>query len=584
MERESKLFASFASTDFHYFKEDYKKVKNLNLKSFQDMLWKGEEIHLKILLFTEDMPVYDIEVSKEGLFSPSSSISEENIELFTLKETLASIGRGDARAKKKAVPDIICPLKEKINLDKESFVALFLKIKIPKKASPSLYSGKISFSSKSLKSPLSLTYNLRVLDLLMPPLEEGDTLIEFWQHPFTIARYYGLLKEEIFTKKHFFYLKDMLKYYKELGGDSLMATILEDPWNHQSYDRDPSLIIWKRDEKGDFSFDYTLFDKWIDFNISLGLLKPKENIGKIKCYSLLPWENLLYYRDYKGDLLSLKLEVGSPLWKDIFSKFLRDFMNHLEKKGLFNLTYLSIDERSLEEISELLSLVLSIKNKKGESFKLSAAINYNLRENYDILDKIDYISLGLSHIEHNSLSLSSLVKRRKNLKLITTLYTCTGDYPNSFSLSEPFESTYTLWYSLYLGMDGFLRWSLDGWVLDPLEDVSYKFWESGDPFLIYPAKKEDKSSTFYSTPRLEKIKEGIQDINKVKYLMKNSMEIKEGLENMLSSLKRPKKGENPYGASTFYSKEEEDLAYLELKRMKEGLKAFSLEYLSIKEK
>ena len=174
-----------------------------------------------------------------------------------------------------------------------------------------------------------------------------------------------------------------------------------------------------------------------------------------------------------------------------------------------------------------------------------------------------------------------MATHRQKLNLLTTIYTCTGDYPSSFTISDPSEGAFTMWYSLCQNTNGFLRWSWDGWVENPLKNVSYKYWEPGDPFLIYPAEKDSIGKTFYSTPRLEKLKEGIRDINKAKYLMENAPNLKNSIENLIYSLKRPNKGENAYGSAVAASKEDRDLTISEANRIKNGINNFAREFISL---
>ena len=257
-------------------------------------------------------------------------------------------------------------------------------------------------------------------------------------------------------------------------------------------------------------------------------------------------------------------------------------MSHLEEKGWFNITYISMDERSMDDLKASVDLIESITNQSGEHFKISSAMNYQSGNDYSFLDRIDDISIGLSHINHNSDDMKNMAAHRQELGLLTTIYTCTGDYPNSFTISDTAESAWTMWYSLAQNTDGFMRWSWDGWVENPLENVSYKYWEPGDPWFIYPAEKDSKTNTFYSTPRLERLKEGIRDINKAKYLMKNAPELKDDIDSLVKSLKRPNKGGNGYGSAVAASQEDRDLTISEVNRMKDGINKFAKEFISSK--
>lgn len=582
MKKHTTLSASIGSTDFHHLQKDYDEIKKLNLKTWNEVAWIGDELNSKIVLWTSSSPANNVTLSSSDFISEKGDlISSDNIKISWLKETLASLGRSNPSSPVEPFPDIIhnsTPL----NIEENKVASAWIKIKIPRDAKAGFYTGSIKVKSEELEEPLIFNYSFELLNLVQPLPRETTTQIEFWQHPYTIGRYYGLSEKDLFTEKHFKYLKENLKEYKDLGGRAVIATIVHEAWNHQSYDSDPSMIKWRKNSHGTFEFDYSHFDKWIQFNIDLGILDPKNNFGQIKCYSIVPWNNRIqYFNEATNKEESINPSPGSSLWIDTWTQFLTSFMAHLEEKGWFNITYISLDERGMEDLRASVDLIHSIKNKSYEHFKISSAMDYESGNDYSFLDRIDDISIGLSHINHNLKDMRNMATHRQKLNLLTTIYTCTGDYPSSFTISDPSEGAFTMWYSLYQNTNGFLRWSWDGWVENPLENVSYKYWESGDPFLIYPAEKDSLDKSFYSTPRLEKLKEGIRDINKAKYLIEKAPSLKNPIENLIYSLKRPNKGENPYGSAVAASKEDRLLTSLEVKRMKNGINNFAKEFIKV---
>ena len=37
------------------------------------------------------------------------------------------------------------------------------------------------------------------------------------------------------------------------------------------------------------------------------------------------------------------------------------------------------------------------------------------------------------------------------------------------------------------GYDGYLRWAVNSWTLDPLRDSRFRTWAAGDTYSIYPS-------------------------------------------------------------------------------------------------
>ena len=392
-----------------------------------------------------------------------------------------------------------------------------------------------------MTTPIEFDYEFEVLDLVQPTSNEVGTTIELWQYPFATAEYYGLSEDQYFTEEHFKYLDQNIEAYKQTGGTAVTATIVEEAWNHQSYYGNPSMIKWTKKADGSFTFDYTWYDKWIQRWIDHDVLDPEKGIGEIQCYSIVPWGNVLTYMDEAtGETVKQAYTPGSEEWNTIWRTFLEDFMKHTEEKGWLDITYISMDERGLSELEPAVDLIKSVKGNSGKTFKIFSAFNYQSQSNYEFTDKIDDISVGLTVINHTSGEFERFVEHRKELGLNTTVYTCTGMYPNSFSDDDPVGSEWTIWYSLAKGTDGFLRWAFDNWVEDQLNDATYSRYEPGDCFFIYPAEKDGSNPEYvYSSPRYEMLKKGIRDINKAKYLMKQSSEMENQVKELVQSLDRP---------------------------------------------
>jgi hypothetical protein len=172
-------------------------------------------------------------------------------------------------------------------------------------------------------------------------------------------------------------------------------------------------------------------------------------------------------------------------------------------------------------------------------------------------------------VPKNNKSLREIVTRRREHGLLTTLYNCVGDYPGCFARSLPEESAWAVWYALAQGMDGFLRWALDAWVDDPLADISYKFWESGDPFLIYPSSTPHGPPR--ESPRFAMLAQGVRDARKARYLLEHgSAETRDKLNALLKNMHRPRGKINEHGAMEGTAESSEQLL-AELKSLRDAL-------------
>lgn len=168
---------------------------------------------------------------------------------------------------------------------------IFVSIAIPADAAPGVYRGAVSVTAEGLDTPLEKQLTLEVLDMVQPAPEAYRFDIELWQYPYRVAQYYGL---EPFSQAHLDALRPHLQRYRALGGHAITASIVEEPWNGQTYGSYPSMVKWTRRADKSFAFDFTDFDKWVTLCQELGLG------DKIVCYSLIPWGNKVTYYDEKS--------------------------------------------------------------------------------------------------------------------------------------------------------------------------------------------------------------------------------------------------------------------------------------------
>lgn len=93
---------------------------------------------------------------------------------------------------------------------------------------------------------------------------------------------------------------------------------------------------------GSWSFDYTVFDRWIEFMMSVGVTQ------EINCYSMVPWRlSFQYFDQATNSLKFIEMKPGDLEYEDIWETMLRSFAAHLKEKGWFSITHISMDEQVL---------------------------------------------------------------------------------------------------------------------------------------------------------------------------------------------------------------------------------------------
>lgn len=559
----------------HTLQSDYKAARRTSRDQWTDTVWQNDVLDAKITVWAGRQPLGQLEIQASDFVNGTHRIAAENADIRWLHETMANIGSADPEAPVIAYPDVIHQ-GGATQLDAKQLKSAWITLTIPKDAFPGTYTGSFQVRAAGSKT-ITLTLTFEVLDLTAPDSREGETQIELWQHPYTTARYYQTAP---FSDEHKNNLLAQLQEYAQMGGRGVIATIVEEAWNHQSYDSDPSMIRWTRTAEGVYSFDYTDFDQWIELAIQAGVLDPTANRGQIKAYSIAPWGNIVTVYDELSDTdLRLTLVPGSEEWTAAWTAFLEDFMRHTIEKGWFDITYISMDEREMEVLQPCVDLIERLRSDTGKSFKISSAMNYSSGDDYSFLDRIEDISVSLIHVQDKSKAMQKLAQHRREQGLLTTIYTCTGQYPSAYTISDMADTAWTMWYSMKQGVDGFLRWSWDGWVEDPLTDVSYRTFEPGDAWLIYPAERDTAGEVFYESPRYKMLKQGIRDINKAKRLQSLSSDAGNAVTQLVQSLKRPKMKINQYGSATYARASDRKLVQSEVRRMRNSLNEIARSYI-----
>ena len=536
--RESKeeLSAMVTDNNYHSYEESYfdyldsfYETGTDQLRSWSGCAWKNDEVTSRIDLFTKGNRYQNVKIEVSDFVGEDDQvIDRRQIHATYMESTLSHTNQ-------QRITDVITDKTEK-NLDAGKLQSIWVEIQVPKDAQAGNYTGVISLVSEET-TLAEFSYALEVADLTLPDPEEYETQVELWMYPYSSNRYYsGKSTTEYFgdSIEDYYYvhldetydegLYSQLDLYRKAGGDAITVTVVEDAWNSQTFDPYPSMVKWYRNADGSFRFDYTDLDKWVSMNLEKGINK------QIKSFSLSCWGNrITYYDENSGKVVTVTPATGSDEWKMYWSAFLTDYAKHMEEKGWFDLTYISMDERPLNEITPVLDLVDSVKNSEGKSFKVSLAVyEYNAES---IFDRIDDLSLAYAL---GSEKVSQLAKSREEKGLLTTIYTCGAQ--NSAMLNQPGESAYSLYHAYKYDTKGFLRWALDSFNDEPLESSQHRLFASGDLYLIYPDQKDSEEMKAQSSPRYEKLCEGIRNVEKLWYLEKNYPELQKKLDALQKSI------------------------------------------------
>ncbi len=478
--------------------------------------WQGERLSAQILLWAKEEVKevsYKLNDFKSDQATLPASIAQARFVRYVMTDEFAG-GCGyrspeDFHAELAA--DMLDPL-DCMDIEASTVRPLWISLAIPTDAAPGSYETTIEVSADG-EPTQEFKLKLEVQGHLLPAPADWDFHLDLWQHPAAVARTQNL---EMWSDAHFEALRENMKPLADAGQKVITATVNKDPWNNQCFDPYADMITWTKHQDGSWSYDYKVFDRWVELMLDLGVNK------MINCYSVVPWNNELHYVDEAtNEYITIQAIPGTELFNEVWGHFFADFKKHLTQKNWLTIANVAMDERSPAEMEATIEMLQREAPEMGISF----ADNQKSYKKFPFIKDIS-LAAGAPY------DLEDIVDRQER-GMVTTYYVCCSDaFPNVFTFSDPAEAVYIGWYALAGGFDGFLRWAYNSWVENPLTDSRFRTWPAGDTYIVYPEAR--------SSIRFERLVEGIQDIEKLKVirqlLNQSDLDNKEELLTQLSTM------------------------------------------------
>ena len=465
-------------------------------KAFSNTFWKGERAYCEAIISSDsDMCGMTIKVSdlKSGKNSISSSAVRAQFELPVLgdafTEEYCQCGERDSLTIPRIKVFDILDVSETADVKAGRFQPVWFTVNVPQNAASGTYKGTVALYNKE-KKVASLPLEVKVADNVLPAPYDWKFHLDLWQNPYSVARYHNV---ELWSDEHFELMKPVMEVLAAAGQKVITTTITNRPWHGQTHDAFASMVAKVRCADGTWIYDYSAFDKWVEFMIGLGIDK------QISCYSLVTWASEFDYFDSASTTHKhILLKPGTEEYDAFWTPFIKDFANHLREKGWFERTCLAMDERGLEDMLAVTRLIREIEPE----FKLSLAGFLHSEVEADLHDLC---------VTFHSEFPSDIIDRRRSEGKVSTVYTCCSEkFPNTFIASQPAEAAWLPVYAVKNNYDGYLRWAYNSWPTDPMKDARHRLYGSGDCFIAYPGGR--------SSVRLDKLIEGIQLFEKIRIL------------------------------------------------------------------
>ena len=506
----------WGSTDVRYSRSQ---VAETSPKSPLLRAWRGEKVSAQAVLSTpEDLE--EVRLTVSDLSCGRSVIPASAIGKYFVRYVIADSYKD--RNDTCLVADRLDPA-DALLVSANTSRPLWLEIRVPSDVAPGTYRGTLTVSgnkrlrdleNKKLdrdgKFTASIPIRLEVADRTLPDWSQWGFHLDLWQNPYAVARYFGVA---LWSQEHFDLMRPMMQRLAQAGQKVITCSVINKPWNSQTFDYFESMVGKAKRLDGTWSYDYSVFDRWVEFMMSCGIDQ------QIDCYTLVPWHYKFDYYDCASNSVRyVKCKPGEQAYHDFILPFLKDLSRHLRQKGWFERTHIAMDERPSAQMEAAWKVI----QEADPEFKIEGAANYNIES--EAADRIDDLSVG---IRYNLIKGEALTKRAAKGQKITFYTCCSSESPNTFTFSRPAEAAYLCLHALACGYDGYLRWAYNSWPPQPNQNSRYrsKDWASGDCFLVYPTG---------SSIRFERLTEGIQAVEKVR-LLRPTLNLKQAkqLDEML---------------------------------------------------
>ena len=456
--------------------------------------WRGERVNLQLLVTNADTAQYigysfgDLRCGSKII--PASNVVGGFVEPV-ITDRFIGCGRHDVDAYgENLVADRITGDNPAL-VDADASRGLWLTVDIPQNVVPGTYKGTVEVTAGG--KTRTCTYKVKVLDRVLPSPAEWSFHLDLWQNPYAVARVHNV---ELWSEEHFDVLRPYMLKLASGGQKAITATLIDRPWDGQTYDPFGSMVTWIRKADGTWMYDFTIFDLWVEFMMSCGIDK------EITCFSMIPWKlSFRYYDQATHSHKYIDCAPGDEAYEKFWGGMLGEFSAHLQEKGWLDKTFISMDERSLQQMQAAIAVI----KKYAPGLKISMAGNYHPEIEPDIFDYcLDIFAYGAYTPE--------LLAARRAQGKVSTYYTCcSAEYPNLFTFSSPADAEFIALEALAKDLDGYLRWAYNSWTVTPETDSRFTAWPAGDTYVIYPFS--------ISSIRWERLVQGIQQFEKYKILL-----------------------------------------------------------------
>lgn len=406
-------------------------------------------------------------------------------------------------------PDVLQPLEEnKRIVVTDSLRSLMVEVDTKGEVKSGIYPITFCFDyvhlyNREKTGRYKVTFNLEIIDASLP---EQQLKFTQWFHCDSLKSYY---RTEAFDDRHFEIIENFAKTAVKYGINMLLTPVFTPPLDtYVGGERDTMQLVGVKLDNGNYAFDFTLLDRWVDMCNRVGIkyfeIAHFFTQWGAKC---APKIMATVDGEYKK-LFGWETSAVGGEYAEFLRAFIPAFLNHMKSLN-------GADKRCWFHISD------EPNNSQIEGYLAAKAIVEPLLEGYPIIDALssyDFYSSGA--VKLPVVSILHIDEFIENKVPSLFAYYCVSEDKDNVSnrfIAMPSFRNRILGTQLYkYDIEGFLHWGYNFYfnqfsfaAVNPFMNTDGEFFSpSGDAFSVYPGP----DGTAWESLRLLVFFDGIQDI------------------------------------------------------------------------
>ena len=288
------LILQWGSTDVRYPRNEV--PAGQGNKQWETDAWKGERVNAQAVLWTRQplknvrIAVSDLKCGKNVI--PASATTASFVGYVWTDELNKDRKSGCSDRPNKAdwdsslVADVL-EVRKSLDIEAQCTQPLWVNIWVPQDIPSGVYKGALTVSGENF-ADVRLPMKINVQKRTLPDPAQWVFHLDLWQNPYAVARYYNV---PLWSRQHFDIMKPLMQQLANAGQKVITASVMHHPWAGQTEDPFDSMVFRMKKIDGSWVYDYTVFDRWVEFMMSLGIDR------QINCYTLVPWALKFDYYD-----------------------------------------------------------------------------------------------------------------------------------------------------------------------------------------------------------------------------------------------------------------------------------------------